>query len=145
MAAETGTLTVTHTGTLTIGDETFNFSDTKTVTAVTNPYNTIISVGTTEAVILTIAAAKAGATMTGVDFLRIKNNDTVNKCRIRFKDTGAHTYDVEIAAGEWLTVWNNELNVSETAGAWSVFTQWDEVSADFDTAAGELHVFACQV
>ena len=144
MAAATGNLTVTTTATVTISGVTYSHSDTKIVTAVTNPYDQIISVPTTEEVIFTIATNNAGATFKVVNYLHIKNLDTVNTCRIRFKDTGAHTHDVDLAAGEWLTVWNNKINVSTTAGAWSAFTNWDEVSADFDTLIGEVHVFACQ-
>lgn len=145
MAAATGTLTVVNSVSLTISGVPHVFSNTQTLTAVTNPYDQIVSVPITEVVILTIAAANAGATFKNINFLYLENKDTVNTCRIRFKDTGLHTFDITLDAGRSLTLWNNKLNVDEDASAWSAFTNWDEVSADFDTLEGELHVFACQV
>jgi|GEM_PF-3923486 len=144
--AGTGTFTFEQSGSVTIGTKTYSFSNTETLTAVTNVFDQIITVDSvTESIIATVAAENAGATFKDINFVYIENKDTTNTCRIRYKDTGAHTVDFDLDAGRSIVLWNNEINVSATAGAFSAFTSWDTINAQFDTADGELFVFACQV
>lgn len=143
--AETGTFTFVQTGSVTIGGELFSFTNTETLTSVTNPYNQIITVDSaTESVIATIAAENGGATFKDINFVYLENKDTTNTCRVRFKDTGGHTVDFDLDAGRGVVFWNNQVSVSATAGAFSSFSSWDTINAQFDTADGELKVFVCQ-
>lgn len=143
MAAATATLTAKITLNIILGGETYNIEATKKITAITNVIKQRVSVVTgSEINLITVAATAAGATLTDLDFIFIQNLDTVNKCRVRYKDTGDNTVDFDLLAEDFHIFFNNTINVSETAGAFSSFTDYDSVLAQADTAEVELLVFA---
>lgn len=139
-------LKVTTTVELTLDGITYDYSQSKTLTSVTSVFDRIINVDSaTASTLATIAAENGGSAFKDIDFIDIENKDTVNFCTIGYKDTSGKTVYHKLLAGDSIKLWNNEIDVSESGGAFSAYADWDTVTAQFDTLDGNLKVFICQV
>lgn len=101
-----------------------------------------VKVSTSESTILLIGAATAAGQLTGVKFFVVQNNDTTNFAIIRYEDTSGHTVDLKLEPGSAIDLFNDKVSVSETGGAFSVFSDIDTISATADTADVVLTIFA---
>ena len=115
-----------------------------TVANVGEVINRTMLIPASEVTVINIAAAVAAGTLTDIKFLLLKNYDETNFVRIRLEDTGAMTADIKLAPGETFDLYNTKLSVHATGGAFSAFGDIDTVSAQADTAACKLGVFAGQ-
>tara|TARA_R100001244_G_scaffold40790_1_gene36661 strand:+ start:787 stop:1224 length:438 start_codon:yes stop_codon:yes gene_type:complete len=137
----TTSIVLTHEGTV------YDFEKSHSLTGITSVSdNTIEDIDTaTVSVLATIAAQNGGAIFKDINFIYIENKDTVNFCNIGYKDTGGSTVYFPLDAGRSIYFWNNQLVVSETGAVLGALVDWDTVTAQFDTLAGDLKVFICQV
>jgi len=138
-------LIVTTSINITLEGEPHIFENIQTLTGVTDLIDSPIQVPLTEVSIVSVAAENAGATFKDINFIYLENKDTVNFCTIGYKNTGGDTVYFKLLAGRSKYLWTNELEVSESGAAFSAFADWDTVTGQFDTTAGILKVFACQV
>ena len=142
----TGTLTIATTATLTIGTTEYNLSKSHDVVNVTNSANRRVTVPfASEVELIKIGASVAAGQLTKIDALYIINQDAVNFVRIRFEDTGAHTYDVKLKAGESHLIWSVDTNVSETGVAFAAFSSIDTIAAQADTADVDVEFLAVEI
>ena len=146
MASGTGTLTITTKLELPLDGETYLIEHVETVTAVKNAMKQLVQdIPVTEINLITVAAEVAGATFKDVDFVYIENRELVNHCRIRYKTAAGATVDHKLLPGKSITIFSRDLSVSENASSFASYSKWDEVIAAFDTAVGDLMVFAGEV
>lgn len=131
---------------LTLNGKVYDYDQTHTVASVTSVFDRVINVDSaTVSNLATIAAENGGSAFKDINFIDIENLDTVNSCTIGYKDTSGDTVYFPLDAGRSKKLYNTKLNVSESGAAFSAFTDWDTVTAQFDTDDGNLKVFICQV
>lgn len=97
-----------------------------------------------EVTLVLIGAAVAAGQLTDIKSLQLVNLDDTNFVRIRFEDTGAHTVDHKLLPGDAIEIYNTQISVSETGGAFSAFSTIDTVSAQADTGAVNVALFASE-
>lgn len=114
---------------VTISSNTEGYSDTKTV-----------GTAAEETILDQTMLGLAGAL--DFDGVFIINKDDTNFVRIRLADTGAHTVDFRLDAGEFMVFWNRGINVSTTEAAFAAFTNIDTIVAQADTASVDVKVVA---
>jgi len=95
-----------------------------------------------EVEILKVGAAVAAGTLTDIGAMVIINGSGTNFCRLRIEDSAAHTFDIKLEPLQAFDLYNTKLSVDETAGAFSAFTDFDTISAQFDNADGNLIILA---
>jgi len=142
--ANSATLSITKQYSITLGTDEYKLDAGSTVTAVANVTKRQVTVPTaSEKDILSVdTTGIAPGTLTDLTALIVVNIDTTNTCRLRVADTGGFTFDVKLQPGQSFDLYNTKLSVHATEGAFSAYSDINTVSAQFDTADGELIVFA---
>ena len=141
--AQSATLAITHQLAITVGTDEYKLDASSTVSGIGNAVKRQVTCLTaSETTILGVGAAIALGTLSDISFLVIQNVDPTNFCRVRIADTGGMTYDVKIPAGLYHVLWNKNLSVSATEQAFAAYADLNTVSVQFDTADGEVIVFA---
>ena len=141
--ADSATLSITHQLSITIGEDEYKLDSSATITGVGNAVKRQVTVPTASEVdLLKVAATVAEGTLTDISFLVVQNVDDTNFCRLRVAEAGGETYDVKIPAGLYHVLWNTKINSEDAEGAFAAFSDWDMIAAQFDTADGELIIFA---
>lgn len=136
-------ITIAFNATILLGTDEYKMEIAQTITGIGNVVKRQVTVPFgSEVDLLEVGAAVGPGGLTDISFLIIQNTNATNFCRVRIADTGAHTVDHRLDAGAFMILTNTKINVSATEGAFAVFTDWDTVSAQFDTADGELIIFA---
>jgi len=135
------TLTITGLTALKLAD----ISEAVTVTGNTEGYGNTISVGIASEVTLLDAGMIDTGGVLDFDGVFIINKDDTNFTRIRLADTGAHTYDFSLPAGQFSMIWTRDINVSTTEAAFAAFTSIDTIVAQADTAACDIQIIAFRI
>jgi len=113
-------------------------SKTYTITGVTENLGGNIDVtNASEQIIYGVGTAGLGA-LAAMSLLYIENLHASNFCRIRLNKNGAETLDMKLPAGGHFLFYTTDLDADTGEGAFSAFVQYDEIKAQFDTAAGTL-------
>lgn len=116
-----------------------------TVTANTEGDANTVNVGiAAEVTILDAGKIEIGGVL-DFDGVFVINKDDTNFIRLRLADTGAHTVDFRLDAGQFMFFWNTDINVSTTEGAFAAFTQIDTIIAQADTAPCDVQVVAFRI
>lgn len=133
-------LITTNNADVTIGGTTYSLSVSETITLTDdNAVKQVVTVPTSETQIAGIGAVGNGS-LADVKFGVIVNRDGTNFVRLRLADTGGHTMDVKLLAGEYFVLHNRSLNVSTTEGAFASFSNIDTISAQADTASCDVEL-----
>ncbi len=142
--AETGNITITDSVAWTVGTTEYNTTATKAIANGQKPLQQVVAVLTaSETEILKVGTTGVAGEIPDISFLNITNKDENNWCRIRRNVTGGHAFDEKLLPGETTKVNNTDISVSATSAAFGgSFNTIDTVSAQFDTADGELEITA---
>lgn len=133
-------LTNTITTSVTVGNTTYNLSVNETITLTDdNVVKQVITVPTSETDLATIGAV-GPAGLSDLAFLLVVNRDGTNFIRLRLKDTGGHTADFKVPAGQSLMIKTKDINVSTTGGAFASFSSIDTIAAQADTASCDVEI-----
>jgi len=133
-------LITTNNADVTIGGTTYSLSVSETITLTDdNAVKQVVTVPTSETQIAGVGAVGNGS-LADVKFGVIVNRDGTNFVRLRLADTGGHTMDVKLLAGEYFVLHNRSLNVSTTEGAFASFSNIDTISAQADTASCDVEL-----
>ena len=142
----TGTLTSTNTSQLTLNNTEYNITSSHNVVDVSACVNQTIPVPfATEEIIFRVGTAAGAGQLTNIDIIVLVNRNATNACRLRFADTGAHTFDIRLLPGQTFVMNTRDINTSETEGAFGAFTNIDTISAQFEIANGEIEYLAGQI
>lgn len=127
-------LTATTTATVTIGGTDYALTSNESITLTDDEaVKQVVKVPTSETTIAN-SGSVGPASLEGLSYLLVVNRDGTNFIRLRLSDTGGHTVDVKIGAGQCFVFKNRDLNVSATEGAFASFSQIDNIKAQADTA-----------
>lgn len=136
MAAGDFTVTVSVSGTLSSGNAIASRTFTKTFSSIANAYEREVTVPTTLMSLVTIAAAVAGAQLTALNCIIIKNQDPTNFVTVGWLDSGAKSCYKKLKAGEILVLMNDQFDCDDDSGAtFGAFNQLDTVNLQADTGA----------
>lgn len=133
-------LSTTANATVTLNGTNYSVSVSETIALTDdNAVQQVVTVPTSETQIAGVGAVGSGS-LADVKFGIIVNRDGTNFVRLRLADTGGHTTDVKLLAGEYFVIHNRDLNVSTTEGAFSAFSSIDTISAQADTASCDVEI-----
>lgn len=132
---------------LTLGGKTFDVEYNKTVSSCTNALREIITIPTSEVDIfgLTSAATVGKGTFTDFDGFFIVNRDDTNFIRLRWLQTGGDTVDFQLEAGDFMILWNSNMEVNTTGAAFGAFVTLDTVAVQADTAPVDIEMLAIKI
>lgn len=132
--------------TLSLGGKTFDISYSNTISACTQALREIINVPTSEVDIfgLTSAAVDKG-TFLDFDGFFIMNRDDTNFVRLRWQQGGGDTVDFKLEAGDFMILWNSNVEVNTTGAAFGAFVTLDTVAVQADTAAVDIEMLAIKI
>jgi hypothetical protein len=137
MASLTNNITTS----VTIGTTTYNLTVSESITLTDdNVVHQTLSVPTSEVDLATIGAV-GPAGLSDLAFLLVVNRDGTNFIRLRLEDTGGHTADFKVPAGQSLMIKTKDINVSATGGAFASFSSIDTIAAQADTASCDVEIF----
>ena len=111
----------------------------------TEGYSYTINVGVGAGVTLLDAGNLADVAVLDFDGVFIINKDDTNFVRLRLADTGAHTVDFKLEAGEFMVFWNRSINVDAVEGVFGAFTDIDTIVAQADTTACDVIIVAFRI
>tara|TARA_R100001082_G_C4342164_1_gene150641 strand:- start:668 stop:1141 length:474 start_codon:yes stop_codon:yes gene_type:complete len=144
-------LKVTITESITLGGVDRGSTFAKTITGVSKVYNEIISVGTSDQLITTFAASKAGGTFvassesgTKMQYMRITNLDDTNYVYLLLGETaGTAQYNqYKLEAGKSFVLCATDVTNRTTNASTAVFAQHlDTIRAKADTAACDIEIY----
>lgn len=141
-----GTAVIKHTMTLTLGGKNFDVEFTKTINSVLAADKRIVRVPTSQIDLVTLTAAAVGkGQFQSFNHFVIMNRDDTNFVRFRISESGGDTSDQKLNPGEWMVLWNSELEVNITEAAFTAFVTWDTVSVQADTAEVDLEIVALAI
>jgi len=142
------TLTVTLSSSINLNGQPINSENQLTVPSISAIDKRIVSVPTSSQVTLLTfgSVVAAGQLITGnVKFVSITNKDSANFVRIRVTRTSQDTFDVKIPAGGYYILMNPSESVSATGVAFSSFVDAYNISAQADTGAVDIEIFAASI
>jgi hypothetical protein len=142
------TLTVTISTTIMLNGQATNSENQYTVSGINEINKRIMTIPfASEVSILSFGAAVAAGTLISGDvkYVQITNKDDTNFIRLRIKKAGADTFDVKIDAGKSFIIGNTKESVSSGAGAFSAFVDFDNISAQADTANVDIEYFVASI
>jgi len=119
-------------------------SHTLTISNVNEVVRRIMTVPTSEVDIFGLSSANGQGDMdrAGFAYLRITNLDDTNFVRLRVNEDTGDTFDVKIEAGKSFMLTADKVEVNTTGAGFSAFVDIDQISAQADTAAVDLEIFA---
>ena len=133
-------LTTTFGASVTINGTSYNVINNESVTLVgEEAVQQVINVPTSETTIANVGAV-GPASLTDLSYLVVINRDSTNFVRLRLSDTGGATTDVKLTPGSAFIFNSRELSVSATEGAFSAFSNIDNIKAQADTAACDVEL-----
>ena len=145
------TLTTKVTESIVLDGQSFSSSRSKSITDVTQVLKTIVTVDTSESVLLTFADDATGIgtyDRHSVVYLRISNLDTTDYAVLAFKDGTASVYAVRVDAGSSFIVpisnTSNEMPLmfaTDDNANVSTMVQIDTITADAASGTVDLEVF----
>lgn len=136
MAAGDLTLTVAISGSVTSGNNIASRTFTKTFSSIANVFEREVTVPTTLMSLITIAAAVAGAALTDLNCIVIKNQDPTNYVTVGWLDTGAKSCYKKLKAGEILVLMNLQFECDDDSGAtFAAFNDIDTINVQANTSA----------
>jgi len=145
------TLDVTITEDITLGGVNRGSTFSSSILGVTKLYNEIVSVSTSDQLIITFGTSKSGGTFVAssdddakMQYMRITNLDDTNYVYILIGETaGTDQYNqYKLAAGKSFVLCATDYTNRTTNGSTAVFDQHiDTIHAKADTAACDLEVF----
>jgi len=138
----TAALTITITENISLDGIPYDSTITQNLTNVENVISTQKNVLTSVGDILTVGAS---GDITDINYLRITNSDPTNFVTIGLKDTGGDTSYHKLEAGRSLIANNTKLDVNITGAVVAAFSDIDTITAQFDTGAGIVKLFAAKV
>jgi hypothetical protein len=142
------TLTVTISEQINLNSQPVNSENKLTIASVTQIDKRIVSIPTgSEVTVLNFGAAVAAGQLIAANtkYVRITNKDATNFVRVRVTKSGAETFDVKVEAGKSFIMGNTKESVSATAGSFSAFVDATSISAQADTAAVDVEIFAASI
>jgi hypothetical protein len=124
--------------------QSVSFTGSKALTSVVEAVSQVLAVRTAgaDSVFKIGSASGAGQLTDPIKGLVIKNLDTTNYVTIGLIDTGAKAFYTKLNAGEMMFLSDNEIDANAAGGAFSAFTSLDEITAQFNTAAGRIEILA---
>ena len=94
----------------------------------------------------TVTTPSAGSFVPGeIKYLRVTNLDDTNFVTLRLRDRSADTVYLKLSAGQTMTFYGVEIEVSASAAAWSAWATSDDLSAQANTAAVDVEIFAASI
>ena len=137
---------VTLSVTLTLGGKTFDISFSKTLSDATQALREVINVPTSEVDLfgLTGAAIDKGSFI-DFDGFFIMNRDDTNFVRLRWLETGGDTVDFKLEPGDFMILWNSDMEVNTTGAAFGAFVTLDTVAVQADTSAVDVEFLAIKI
>lgn len=142
------TLVVTISTQLSLAGQVYDTANQLSIPNITSPIDRIVTVPTSSQVTLVTFGAQvaAGQLVTdNVKFVLITNKDNTNYIRLRVTRTSQDTFDVKIPAGGYYIMMNPKESVSATGVAFSSFVDAYNISAQADTAAVDVQIFAASI
>ena len=156
MAIATGTMTVTITEALTLNSKDYGSTQSFTLPSIANVHRRLVTVTTTEAVIMTMAATYGAGKHIDekVKYLRFTNLDDTNFVTLTFRNQDNDEVALKLDAGQSF-IFNGDnsngmtavFNATQDADAASSanFGSLTNIQADADTGAVDLEMFiACK-
>ena len=144
-------LKVTITEAITLGGVDRGSTFSKTISSISKLYNEIISVPTSDSLIVTFATAKAGGSFvassesgTKMQYMRITNLDDTNFVYLLIGETqGTNQYNqYKLEAGKsFVLCATDNLNRTTNASTDTFATHIDTIHAKSDTAACDLEIY----
>ncbi len=133
--------------TLTLGGKTFDISFSNTISSCTQALREIIEIPITEVDIfgLTSAGTVGKGTFLDFDGFFIMNRDDTNFIRLRWLETGGDTVDFKLEAGQFMILWNSNIEVNTTGAAFGAFVALDTVAVQADTAPVDIEILAIKI
>ena len=131
------TATITISEGLTLGGVDRGGSHTRTIENIAEADRRVMTVDSSnelDLIELNTNAGKGKFNRASIRYIRITNLDNTNFLRVRFKKSGAETADVKVDAGAQLMLSSGSMGADTSAGAFSVFVDIDNISAQADTA-----------
>ena len=142
-----GTLKATLTENVLLNGQTFNPTNTLTVTAINEIAERNFTVVTgSETVLATFGTVRGAGAFLAADirYIRVVNKDDTNYLRLRITKATNQTFDIKLGAGQFFVIGNTSESVSATAGAFSAFVDFTSIVAQADTADVDIQLFiAC--
>jgi DNA-binding protein len=142
------TLTVTLSSAINLNGQPINSENQLTIPSIASVDKRIVSVPTSSQVTLLTfgSSVAAGQLITGnVKFVSITNKDSTNYVRLRVTRTNQDTFDVKIDAGGYYIMMNPSESVSANGSAFSSFVNAYNISAQADTGAVDVEIFAASI
>lgn len=142
------TLVVTISSAINLNGQPINSENQLSIASIAAVDKRIVSVPTSSQVTLLTfgSVVAAGQLVTGnVKFVQITNKDSANFVRIRVTRTSQDTFDVKIPAGGYYILMNPSESVSATGTAFSSFVDAYNISAQADTGAVDVEIFAASL
>lgn len=140
---------VTLTVTLSLGGKAFDISFTKTISSCTRADRNIVPVRVASEQEIVELFSGAGAIGKGsfasFDGFFIMNRDNTNFVRIRYSENGGDTVDFKLGPGDFMILWNEEIEVNTTEAAFGNFVDLDTVSMQADTAEVDIEYLAIKI
>lgn len=142
MAAGDITVEVTVSGTLTSGDAIAAFSEEKVFSSIADVFQRTLLIGTTVQNILLIGTV-AGMTLSALNGLIVRNNDSTNFVTVGLIDDGVKSVYLKVMPGQALVLTGAAIDCDDDAGgALGTLTNIDTVTLKADTAACRCQVIA---
>ena len=151
------TMTVTVTEALTINSKDYGSSQSFTIASVANVHRKLLTVTTTEAIIMTMNPTAMGAGShidEKVKYMRFTNLDDTNFITLTFRNQDNDEVAIKLDAGKTF-IWvgdnsdgmNLVMNATEDADAASStnFGSLTNIQADADTGSCDLEIFVAEV
>jgi hypothetical protein len=150
------TMTVTLTEALTLNSKDYGSTQTFTLPSIANVNRRLVTVTTTEAVVMTMAAAMGAGTHIDekVKYLRFTNLDDTNFLTLTFRNQDNDEVAIKLDAGKsFMWVGDNVngmaavMNATQDADAASStnFGSLTNIQADADTASCDLEIFVASI
>ncbi len=143
----TTNLVVTISEQLTSNNQTFNYENQLTLANI-KPFDPrVMTIPLTEVTVMAFGSAVAAGTFVSanVKYIRITNKDDTNFIRVRVTDVGGQTFDVKVDAGKSFIMGNTKESVSATGVSFSAFVDYDNISAQADTAVVDIEYFVASI
>ena len=135
-AYNAGTMTVTVAEALTLNNKNYGSTQTFSIAGIANVSRRLVTVTTTEAVVMTMAAAPATAgkfIAAKVKYMRFTNLDGTNFITLTFRNQDNDEIAIKLDFGQTLV-----LNGDNANGMTAIFNATQDADAASDTAFGSL-------
>ena len=141
-------LTVTISTAINLNNQPVNSENQLIIPSISAIDKRIVNVPTSSQVTLLTFGSSVGAgqLITGnVKYVQITNKDNTNYVRLRVTRTNQDTFDVKVDAGGYYIMMNTSEAANSNGAAFSSFVNAYNISAQADTAAVDVEIFAASI